>query len=148
MSYEPTVWAAGDVVTATKMNKIEQGISENSGGSNGLIVDIEEDGSALVLSERFSTIADIVENGGTVYIHGTDTIEGSDEGSVPSRGVNTSEVVINYYLSGFVLVDSEDGPYMVMTSNPTQGNITFVAATREDYPINSSSDDSQPESVS
>ena len=144
MSYEPTVWAAGDIVTATKMNKIEQGISENSGGgNNGLIVDIEEDDGALVLSERFSTIADCVESGGTVYIHGTDTIEGSDEGGTPSRGA--SEVVIDYYSSTFVLVDSEDGPYMVMTSNPALSNVTFVAATKEDYPISSNSDDSQPE---
>lgn len=146
MSYEPTVWAAGDVVTATKMNKIEQGISENSGGSNGLVVNIEEDDGALILSERFSTIADCVENGGTVYIHGTDTIEGSDEGGTPSRGA--SEMVIDYYLSAFILVDSEGGPYMVMTSNPTSSNMTFVAATREDYPTDSSGSDSQPVSVS
>lgn len=147
MSYEPTVWAAGDVVTATKMNKIEQGISENSGGgSTGLIVNIEEDDGTLILSERFGTIADCVESGGTVYIHSTDTIEGSNEGGVPSRGA--SEVAIDYYLSAFILVDSEGGPYMVMTSNPTSSNMTFVAATREDYPTDSSGSDSQPVSVS
>lgn len=29
MSYEPTTWKSGDVVTSAKLNKIEQGISSN-----------------------------------------------------------------------------------------------------------------------
>lgn len=30
MAYTPTVWATGDVITAEKLNKAENGISENS----------------------------------------------------------------------------------------------------------------------
>ena len=30
MSYEPTVWKDGDLVTSAKLNKIEQGISNNT----------------------------------------------------------------------------------------------------------------------
>lgn len=30
MSYEPTVWQAGDVVTSAKLNKIENGIADSS----------------------------------------------------------------------------------------------------------------------
>lgn len=146
MSYEPTVWAAGDVVTATKMNKIEQGISENSGGrSNGLIVDIEKDDGALVLSERFSTIADCVESGGTVYIHGTDTIEGSGEGGTSLRSGSGTE--IDFYVPVQTLVDSESGIYGIMVAVYSVGNYNFVAATREDYPTDSSGNDSQPGSV-
>lgn len=134
MSYEPTVWAAGDVVTATKMNKIEQGISENSGGgSTGLIVNIEEDDGAYILDERFSTIADYIESGGMVYIHGTKTIEESTE--------------IDFYTPVQTLLDSESGIYMIEIYVYPSNNYNFVAATREDYPTDSSGSDSQPGSV-
>lgn len=37
MSYTPTEWDSGDIITAEKLNKIEQGISEasSSGGGEG-----------------------------------------------------------------------------------------------------------------
>ena len=134
MSYEPTVWVAGDVVTATKMNKIEQGISENSGGSNGLVVNIEEDDGTYILSERFSTIADCIESGGMVYVHGTKTVEESE---------------IDFYTPVQTLLDSESGIYMIEIYVYPSNNYNFVAATREDYPTDSSgnNNDSQPESV-
>ena len=131
MSYEPTVWAAGDVVTATKMNKIEQGISENSGGNTGLVVNMEEEDGAYILSERFSTIADCVESGGMVYVHGTKTIEESE---------------IDFYTPVQTLLDSESGIYMIEIYVYPSNNYNFVAATREDYPTDSSGSDSQPES--
>ena len=34
MSYEPTVWKSGDVITSAKLNKIENGIASNSSGSS------------------------------------------------------------------------------------------------------------------
>lgn len=147
MSYEPTVWAAGDVVTATKMNKIEQGISESSssGGSTGLVVNMEEEDGTYVLSERFSTIADCIESGGIVYVHGTKTIEGSDEGGTPSRSGSGTE--IDFYVPVQTLVDSESGIYGIMVAVYSVGNYNFVAATREDYPTDSSGNDSQPGSV-
>lgn len=36
MSYEPTEWKAGDTVTSTKLNKIEQGIMNNV---NSIVID-------------------------------------------------------------------------------------------------------------
>lgn len=33
MSYEPTTWKDGDLVTSAKLNKIEQGIANGSGGT-------------------------------------------------------------------------------------------------------------------
>ena len=35
MSYTPTEWKTGDIVTAQKLNKIEAGISESGSGSGG-----------------------------------------------------------------------------------------------------------------
>lgn len=143
MSYEPTVWAAGDVVTATKMNKIEQGISENSGGGNtGLVVNMEEEDGAYILSERFSTIADCIESGGIVYVHGTETVEKSGEGGTSLR--SGSEAEIDFYVPVQTLTDSESGIYAIAIGIYSIGNYNFVAATREDYPTDSSGSDSQP----
>ena len=32
MAYEPTVWQCGDVITAEKLNKIEQALANSGGG--------------------------------------------------------------------------------------------------------------------
>lgn len=133
MSYEPTVWAAGDVVTATKMNKIEQGIS----GNTGLIVNMEEEDGTHILSERFSTIADCIESGGMVYIHGTVTVEGPGE----------TEAEVDFYAPVQTLLDSESGIYIITIYVYSIDNYYFVATTRDDYPTDSSGSDSQPTEV-
>ena len=38
MSYEPTVWKAGDTVTSAKLNKMEQGIASSSSNSGGVLI--------------------------------------------------------------------------------------------------------------
>ena len=41
MSYNKTNWQTGDIVTAEKLNKIEDGIENVSGGGGGLLVETE-----------------------------------------------------------------------------------------------------------
>ena len=36
MSYTPTNWVTGNTITATKLNKMEQGIADAGGGASGL----------------------------------------------------------------------------------------------------------------
>ncbi len=38
MSYTKTTWENGDIITATKLNKIETGIYDNSLGSGGALI--------------------------------------------------------------------------------------------------------------
>ena len=38
MSYTPTTWVTGDTVTATKLNKIEQGIADSGGGGGSAFI--------------------------------------------------------------------------------------------------------------
>ena len=38
MSYTPTTWTTGDTITATALNKIEQGIAGAGGGGGGVVV--------------------------------------------------------------------------------------------------------------
>lgn len=45
MSYTPTVWANGDTITATKLNKIENGIADAGGGGGGVLVVTDTNGT-------------------------------------------------------------------------------------------------------
>lgn len=46
MSYTPTNWKSGDVVTSAKLNKLEQGVAE-AGGATIVHVDINSSTAAL-----------------------------------------------------------------------------------------------------
>lgn len=62
MSYTPTTWVTGDTVTATKLNKLEQGVA-NAGSA--LIVDVE---SGETLNKTMQEIYDALSAGTPVYI--------------------------------------------------------------------------------
>ena len=47
MSYQPTNWSRGDVITSAKLNKIEQGIA-----SGGVLVATDTEGTLAANSRR------------------------------------------------------------------------------------------------
>ena len=50
MAYDPTVWKSGDTITSAKLNKLENGLAEASGGGTGggvLVCTLPNQGSAL-----------------------------------------------------------------------------------------------------
>lgn len=61
MSYTPTNWVTGDTITATKLNKIENGIA-----SAGSAVIITDNGTAL--DKTYAEIYDLVNSGTPCYI--------------------------------------------------------------------------------
>jgi len=70
MAYEPTVWQTGDVVTAEKMNKLEQGVANaGSGGSGTMIVHDSGEGT---LDKTFAEIRDAMLSGILVIVLITD----------------------------------------------------------------------------
>lgn len=74
MAYTPTAWTTGDTVTATKLNKIEQGIA-NAGSA--LICTCSFDGDDYVLDKTVAEIYDAYVAGTPIFIqffygtHGT-----------------------------------------------------------------------------
>lgn len=74
MAYTPTTWVTGDTVTATKMNKLEQGVA-NAGSA--LICTCSSDGDDYVLDKTVAEIYDAYVAGTPVFIqffygtHGT-----------------------------------------------------------------------------
>ena len=72
MSYEPTEWKTGDVVTAAKLNKLENGVANAGGGGSGggLIVHLvedPEDPESVLLDKTWAELKAAVESGNCVY---------------------------------------------------------------------------------
>lgn len=108
MSYEPTNWKDGDLVTSAKLNKIEQGIAA---GGGVLIAHIILNGeNPPTLDKTWQEIHDA----DACYI-----IERDDEHA-------------NRYLVRGTSID--DGEYLVGVFTFTSFPQTFVAASSNDYP--------------
>lgn len=64
MSYEPTEWKAGDVVTSAKLNKLENAVAK----TGSLIVNMEEVGNSYVLDKEYGEIREAYVLGKHVLI--------------------------------------------------------------------------------
>lgn len=115
MSYNPTQWSAGDIVTSAKLNKIEQGISDN--GVLEINVIFNEETGEPRLDKTWQEIYDTNINiinipssgaGGKIQYVPTHSI-------IISIGRNTE----GYFVSAFM--GTEIG--------------IFNAATPDDYPV-------------
>lgn len=111
MSYDPTNWKSGDVVTSAKLNKMEQGIANAGGGGGG--------GGALVVHDVDGTLDKTWQE-----IHD----------AMPLVWVADGE-------GGYILVGStyeDEGDYCVNAIEPQpDGNITktYIATSADDYPV-------------
>ena len=62
MAYTPTTWVTGDTVTATKLNKLEQGVA--NAGSAAIITEANNG----TLDKTFAEIYDLIHSGTPCYI--------------------------------------------------------------------------------
>lgn len=65
MSYVKTTWETGDVITAEKLNKMEDGIESAAGSSSGgatLVVTYSEEGTTGTLDKTWNEIKDAFPN--------------------------------------------------------------------------------------
>lgn len=88
MAYTPTVWATGDIITAEKLNKAENGIAAASASSYPLFVltvDMAADGLSATIDKTLAEITEAFEAGGNVfmcsdgYVFVDFTYDGQDE---------------------------------------------------------------------
>ncbi len=124
MSYNPTQWSAGDTVTSAKLNKIEQGISNNGILEINLVFD-EETGT-----QHLDKTWQEIYNANISIIN------------LPSDEKDASYLPIR---SIVISIGQDDEDYFVLA---TVGNtsVLFFAATPNDYPIlrrSSGDDDTQ-----
>ena len=112
MSYTPTVWASGDTVTATKMNKIENGIAGAGGG--GLMVTVTESSGTYTCNKTYSEIAAAATTMPIFLVY--DNSNGNDTSGTFEEGIN-------------ILLAVLIGDLEVNTSNHT-----FTASSSSGYP--------------
>ena len=63
MSYEKQTWATGDVITAEKLNHMEDGI-EDAGGGTTRVIEVVIDGSTQTLQATYNQILAWFSTGG------------------------------------------------------------------------------------
>lgn len=66
--YEKQTWTNGDVITAEKLNHIEDGIANAGGGSGVAMATLRSNYGVMELSMRWREVRDYVENGTLVYV--------------------------------------------------------------------------------
>lgn len=105
MPYTPTNWKTGDVVTSSKLNKLENGVAD-AGGSGWLVVGVTIDGLTFTCNK---TAGEILSASPLVLFY----MSSEGNGAIEFLSTFTSE-------SGYTFV--------------TTGGKTYVAATIDDYP--------------
>lgn len=139
MSYTPTTWNTGDTITATAMNKIEQGVA-NAGSV--LICTATSNGSNQVLDKTVQEIYDALLSGTPAYIKF-------------QYGVLGSDYISNLYLAPIIKIYGYDTTAVIkiLASRPYNTNmgknghyyihspsvIAFSASSMLDYPVKDSS---------
>ena len=114
MSYTPTEWVDGDIITAQKLNKMEGGIA--AAVCSNLKLEITDNVETPIISNAtYSDIAAAVENGGVVFAKIAD-------------GENVGQSYIAY-VNGLVSIPSES-TYGIVLISVTDNNViqfTFVS---------------------
>lgn len=122
MAYDPTVWKSGDTITSAKLNKLENGLAEASGGGTGggvLKVNMtwSEDYSSCTLDKTYAEIYSAFQNGIVISV-------GEDAGTLSLWMV----CEIGY-------INETYGVGILPMHNLQSGSLSFTAETENSYPV-------------
>ena len=121
MSYTPTEWQSGDIVTSTKLNKLENGVAAASGGGVLVVnVAMNEAQTAYVMDKTYAEIHAALLTGAVFTVNQVDTAGGYQ--------ISADQIVADVHDSG-----QAEAPYVLTTYNGGNSS-TFIAATEDDYP--------------
>ena len=129
MAYTPTTWATGDTVTATKLNKLEQGVA--NAGSALIITEANN-----TLDKTFAEIYDAIANGIPCYVKYKDFTPSSLDGEYAYMATTAPVVYVGKY-------DETYRIYVVANTTFLIGSYSFVgtpalyaysAADSQSYP--------------
>ena len=132
MAYTPTTWVTGDTVTATKLNKLEQGVA-NAGSA--VIITETNNGT---LDKTFAEIYDLIHSGTPCYIKRLLDEAPSDLDSTYAYNIQLMPIVAIYkYNEDYRLYSSHA---MASANQSSIGNIgvpaivTYQASSSDGYP--------------
>ena len=116
MAYTKTIWASGDTVTSTKLNKIENQLETLSNGGSSLVVTLTWSNNYTVLTanKTYNEIAAALQNGqGAIgYVH------------ISESGFESHSM---YWCAGAMYDVNDDNPYQILFIG--HDNITLYSST-------------------
>lgn len=116
MAYDPTVWKSGDTITSAKLNKLENGLAEASGGGTG--------GGALIVNDVNGTLDKTWKE-----IH-------DNPSAVIKADVGHQTTVFH-----IAVIAEEEGSYALVAFSYDMNNIlseVYVTHSIDGYPVKSS----------
>ena len=121
MAYEPKTWVTGEVITAEKLNHIEQGIET----ATTLYVTVTQEDTTYTLSHSYTEIYNAVTAGKNVYIIVAEEGYFEKQGAFTVRPSSTDlETTYPYSLS--VHINASD---LNFESDTADGVLTATAGT-------------------
>lgn len=72
MSYEPTNWKTGDVVTSAKLNKLENAVAQSGGDIDWFVISITSDNDPnvpITIDKTWQEIKDAYSSGKTIVLN-------------------------------------------------------------------------------
>ena len=128
MTYTPTEWKAGDTVTVSKLNKIEQGIvnagsSSGSIGNNDIIIPVfTKNGTTYTCNMTFAEIAAEVSNGKKLA------------GCVVAEVLN-GQVSLEYFMGTISYLKDAFAQFSSTSINGVNGSFTATLSYEDDNKI-------------
>lgn len=120
MAYDPTVWKSGDTITSAKLNKLENGLAEASGGgTGGGVVVCTHNVETLALDKTWNELKNAASTSVIIVLTGDD--------------YETSIGILKYIA---IDTDDEDNTiYVVDISNLVGSTTRYVATSADGYPV-------------
>lgn len=113
MSYTPTSWTTGDTITASALNKIEQGIA-NAGGSAPVMVTMSGDEFHMTSDLTFNEVRTAFLSGAPVIVDFSNVTDwGDSQGLVCYVDMNNYKVCTLNHSGSFILMASSADGYLV-----------------------------------
>ena len=125
MSYIPTTWKAGDVVTSEKLNKMEQGISGAAGSGGTMFVTLNTDTGAL--DKTWSELATAVQNGIVPFMS---VDMGPAMSLTPLQVIGVDQGNYGVYFDNVVFFTDSQNGYPVQQGSDNGGNDTGDVTTK------------------
>lgn len=130
MSYTPTSWTTGDTITASALNKIEQGIANAGGGGGGTEITFTEGPTGITLDASYNDLKQILLSGSIPFFimaAGDIEQEGHEDilrHEILSVGYNSDDYPSTPYVAaGFMIPANGAGVVDIMfkAANATDG---------------------------
>lgn len=106
MSYTPTDWKKGDIITATKLNKMEKGIEDGNAGPLVVQTTINAVDNSISCNKSYNDCLDALNAGRPVVFYASD------------ESIYTERYLLQYLGEVTETVDEQDvTTYVVVTNN-------------------------------